>query len=83
MRNGLPAILKPIAGFERKGILPPFLVDQMDALTWLKRGHRLHSMRLPLGLQLPSRASLSIGPHPNATPLNDARAVKRIIDLTY
>ena len=33
MRNDLPAMLKPIAGFERKGILPPFLVDQMDALT--------------------------------------------------
>ena len=33
MRNGLPAILKPIAGFERQGILPPFFVDQMDALT--------------------------------------------------
>ena len=33
MQNGLPAMLKPIAGFERKGILTPFLVDQMDALT--------------------------------------------------
>ena len=33
MRNDLSAVLKPIAGFERKGILPTFLVDQMDALT--------------------------------------------------
>ena len=33
MRNGLPAMLKPITGFERKGILPPFFIDQMDALT--------------------------------------------------
>ena len=33
MRNGLPAMLKPIAGFERQGILPPFFVDQMNALT--------------------------------------------------
>ena len=82
MRNGLPAILKPIAGFERKGILPPFFVDQMDALTWLKRGHRSHSMRLPLGLQLPLGDSLSVGPLPNATPLNDARAVKHTIYLT-
>ena len=33
MRNGLSAVLKPITGFERKGILPPFFVDQMNALT--------------------------------------------------
>ena len=33
MRNRLSAVLKPITGFERQGILPPFFVDQMDALT--------------------------------------------------
>ena len=33
MRNGLPAVLKPVSGFEREGILPPLFIDQMDALT--------------------------------------------------
>ncbi len=64
MRNGLPAVLKPIAGFERKGILPPFFIDQMDALTWLKRGHGSHSRSLPTGLQLPPRDSPTMSPPP-------------------
>ena len=52
MRNGLPAVLKPVAGLEREGILPPFFIDKMDALAWLEGGHGPHSRSLSLGLQL-------------------------------
>ena len=33
MRHGLPAVLKAVAGLEREGILPPFFIDQMNALA--------------------------------------------------
>ena len=39
MRNGFPAVLKPVAGLEREGILPPLFIDQMNALAWLKCRH--------------------------------------------
>ena len=55
VRNGLSAVLKPVAGLEREGILPPFFINQMNALTWLKGRHRPHSRSLPLRLQLASK----------------------------
>ncbi len=81
MRDGFPAVLKSIAGFEREGILPPLFIDQMDALAWLKGGHGSHSRSLPPGLQLvphnSPNSAIGLGGIPNGgvflTPLGEAR----------